>query len=149
MIEIRPLTHFDAGDLRRIGSGYTAAACYTVSKSETPARIVFALELVPLDQPRVRRFTYEPDQLERYPPVVAGGFSLGAFDGATMVGIAIAERHDWNNTLWVWEFHVAETHRGQGVGSALMQALVERAQQAGIRALICETQTANEPAIRF
>jgi ribosomal protein S18 acetylase RimI-like enzyme len=66
-----------------------------------------------------------------------------------MVGVALAEPRQWNETLWVWEFHVAETRRGRGIGRRLMAELAEQARAAGLRALVCETQNTNLPAINF
>jgi ribosomal protein S18 acetylase RimI-like enzyme len=66
-----------------------------------------------------------------------------------MVGIAIAEKVDWNRSLWVWEFGVAETHRRRGIGRRLMEALADEAKEAGLRIMVCETQNTNVPAIAF
>jgi ribosomal protein S18 acetylase RimI-like enzyme len=49
----------------------------------------------------------------------------------------------------VWEFHVVAAYQGQGVGRGLMGALAEQARAAGLRVIVCETQTANVPAIGF
>ena len=38
---------------------------------------------------------------------------------------------------------------GQGIGLALMQALVTRSRDAALRVVVCETQNTNVPAIRF
>ncbi len=51
--------------------------------------------------------------------------------------------------MCVREFHVAESHRRQGIGSRLIEALAERARSDGFRILVCETQTTNELAIAF
>ncbi len=80
---------------------------------------------------------------------VQAGFSLAAYDGDQMVGIAITEQRRWNRSLWVWEFHVAEAYRGRGIGTRLMQAVIETARQAGLRVVALETQSSNVPAIRF
>jgi len=87
--------------------------------------------------------------VKAYEWVVQQGFSLGAYDGHQMVGIAIAEKVDWNRSLWVWEFGVAETHRRRGIGRRLMEALADEAKEAGLRIMVCETQNTNVPAIAF
>ena len=47
------------------------------------------------------------------------------------------------------EFHVAETHRRQGIGRQMMEELVERGRASGLRIVVCETQNTNVPAIHF
>jgi ribosomal protein S18 acetylase RimI-like enzyme len=150
MTEIRQLAHVTSDDLARIITSYVSDAAYTVRKSETPERTTITVELVTLETPRRKRYhAMDAETQARYQGVLAQGLSFGAYDGDTLVGLAIAERHDWNNSLWVWEFHVAELHRGQGIGRRLMEALVGAAHTANVRIIVCETQSANVPAIRF
>lgn len=48
----------------------------------------------------------------------------------------------------VWEFHVAEAWRRQGIGRRLMDGVVETAVAHNLRVIVCETQSSNVPAIR-
>ncbi|MBM2847886.1 MAG: putative GCN5-related N-acetyltransferase, partial [Anaerolineales bacterium] len=77
------------------------------------------------------------------------GLSFGAYEGHQLVGIALAEPRRWNQSLWVWEFHVAEALRGRGIGRKLMDTLAEQGRAAGLRTIVCETQNTNVPAIEF
>lgn len=151
MIDIRPLTSLDPADLLRLITGYVSDAEYRVSKTEAEGEFTLALTLVPLPQPYVKR--YDPpdaETLEHYLRVPRHGLSLGAYDAAGQcVGIALAEPRAWNRSLWVPEFHVAETHRGRGTGQRLMEALSLKARDARLRIIVCETQNRNVPAIRF
>jgi len=149
MIEIRPLTHFDPARLTTIASGYTAVERYRVSRNEADSLTTFHLTLGTLPAPAVYRFPFDDEDLGRYADLVPNEFCLGAWDGLEQIAIALAGRHDWNRTLWVWEFHVAEAHRGRGVGRLLMETLVAQATAAGLRAIVCETQNTNVAAIRF
>ena len=74
--------------------------------------------------------------------------SFGAYDDNLLVGLAIAEGHRWNRSLSVHEFHVAETHRNQGIGKQLMECVVEKASREGFRIIVCETQNTNPIAIK-
>lgn len=151
MIDIRPLDSLDPADLLRLITGYVSDARYRVSRTETGGQFALALDLVPLPQPYVKR--YDPpdaETLEHYLQVPRHGLSLGAYDDvAGCVGIALAEPRAWNQSLWVWEFHIAETHRGRGTGLKLMEALALKARGARLRIIVCETQNTNVPAIRF
>jgi streptothricin acetyltransferase len=149
-MQILPLTNLHADDLHRLIAGYTSPARYRVQRTESDELTSFTLELETLDTPYVK--PYEPiddDTLERYQGYAKNEFSLGAYEGDQLIALALAEQQHWNNTLWVWEFHIAKSHQGQGIGSRLMEAVAERGRAAGIRAIFCETQSTNVPAIRF
>lgn len=149
MIDVRPLDKFDTDRFLAIASGYTTSEIYRISRSESTERIVFEMVLETLPQASEFRFPYSDEDLERYQKATPGSYCLGAFDGDTLVGISLAEPQEWNNTLWVWEFHVAKGYQGQGIGRLMMAELEARARGAGIRAIICETQNTNVPAINF
>ena len=149
-VEIRPLLDWKAADLRRIGGGYVSTACYTARKTESPEQILISLELTPLETPYIKRWEdSDEEELEHYQQYAAQGYSLAAYDGEQMIGLALCEARHWNRTLWVWEFHVAETHRGRGIGRQLMEAVVEKARESGFRIVGLETQNTNVPAITF
>jgi ribosomal protein S18 acetylase RimI-like enzyme len=147
---IRPLAALTRADLERLIAGYTSPAKYAVTKIETETHVSVQLDLVTLPSPYVKGYdSIDDGTLRRYSELARNEFSLGAFDGDGLVGIALAERHVWNNSLWVWEFHIAATHRRRGLGRALMEALIEKARAAAVRVIVCETQNTNVPAIRF
>ena len=87
--------------------------------------------------------------MQRYTDALRYGLSLGAYEEEQLVGIVVAEPQGWNRSLWVWEFHVAETHRRQGIGRQMMEELVERGRASGLRIVTCETQNTNVPDIHF
>jgi hypothetical protein len=112
MIDIRSVAHLYPDDLQRLVTGYTSDAKYQISKTESDQRFALALELVPLPEPYRRHYDHlDIETLEHYRQVPALGFSFGAYDVEQCVGIALAEPRHWNKSLWVWELHVAETHR--------------------------------------
>lgn len=149
MITIETLSSFDTGAFLELVSGYTTAEEFVPVRTETEDSVRWELELRPLPEPRVRRFTPNEHELDLYGPVVAQGHSIGAYDGHHLVGVAVVEASAWNRTLIVLEFHVHPASQGRGVGQALMQRVIEKAHDGDFRAVVCETQTANVPAIRF
>lgn len=149
MVLIQPLTELN-DDLLALIQGYTAEALYAVEKVEQEGLATITLRLEELDTPFVKRFDPPDDYLAgHYQEVVTKGMSFAAYDAGRPVGIALAEAQEWNRTLWVWEFHVAPSHHGQGIGRRLMQALADKGKAAGLRIINCETQSTNVPAIRF
>lgn len=149
MVEIKALQQLEAADILRLNFGYTSSAVYQVSKQETPTRTDIHLEQVALERPYVKRWETDEEELSMLEEAVSKGFSLGAFVGREMIGIAIAEPRHWNRSLWVWEFHISPAHQRKGIGNQLMRALIQKAREARLRILVCETQNTNAPAIAF
>jgi ribosomal protein S18 acetylase RimI-like enzyme len=150
MFTVSILTELKRADLHKLIVGYTSDAKYRMSVTQHDAQIVFTLALTPLSTPYIKRFDPLDDAtLMQYQRAATLGYSFGAYDGEQCVGIALAEPHVWNKSLWVHEFHVAATQRGQGVGRQLMDALVQKASSADLRTIVCETQNTNAPAIHF
>jgi ribosomal protein S18 acetylase RimI-like enzyme len=147
MVEIRSLTKLSLADLRRVASGYSSDSKYTVVHTETGSCVSFDLRLVTLDKPYVKRFHYDNEILQQYNTLLKTGYSFGAYDDNLLVGLVIAEGHRWNRSLFVHEFHVAETHRNQSIGKRLMECVTEKASRAGFRTIVCETQNTNPTAI--
>lgn len=149
MISIHPLTQFDPERFRFIVSGYSTNEIYRVTLGESDDLTRFDLTLESLEEMLLFQFPFSEEDMDRYASLVPAEYCLGVFDEDELVGIALAEPQWWNRTLWVWEFHVAANYRGRGLGKRLMNALVERARTAKLRAVVCETQNTNVPAIRF
>jgi ribosomal protein S18 acetylase RimI-like enzyme len=147
MIEIRYLEALTLDDLHRVASGYVSDHEYDVIHQESEGLISFELRLVPLNQPYVKKYSFDDDTMAAYEPLLGNDFSFGVFDEDQLVGLAISEQHHWNNSLMVLEFHLAEGYRGQGLGRRLMHRVYRTAKRAGIRIIVCETQNKNAPAI--
>jgi len=149
MIEIRSLTALSLADLKRVASGYVSNSKFVVVHTSAEEHVSFDLQLVHLNKPYVKEFDHDDDTLQRYESVLNAGYSFGAYDQNLLVGLVIGEPHEWNRSLWVWEFHVLEAHRDRGIGKQLMERVAEKAETAGFRAIVCETQNTNMPAIEI
>jgi len=149
MIEIKILTRFDPARFDQLSSGYTSTEKFVVSKSESSDDTTISIQRRRLELPYIKKWDPDPDLQTHYTEIIQQGHSLGLYAGEELVGIAIAEKRDWNSQLWVWEFHIAPDYRGQGHGRHLMDALAEIGKRADCRALVCETQNTNAPAIDF
>jgi ribosomal protein S18 acetylase RimI-like enzyme len=152
MVELRTLAAFDPDELERIMPGYTSHEKYAIthSVSADDGVVDFRLQRLSLGEPYVKRWDRpDADTLAQYSRCVQAGWSLGTFDEDRLVGIAIAGAQTWNRSLWIWEFGVAATHRRQGIGMTMMDALADRARSQRLRVMVAETQNTNVPAIRF
>ena len=149
MITIQPLQVLTLTDLKRLASGYTSDSKFVVVHTSEPDYISFELQLIFHDKPYTKKFEHhDTTTLQQYQNLLNKGYSFGAYEGDLLVGLIISEPQEWNRSLWVWEFHVAETQRNQGIGKKLMENVVERAKSTGFRTIVCETQNTNVPAIK-
>jgi len=149
LIKFRIFTSLNADTLAEINRGYTSTTRYHASKIETSERTVISLELEKLPVPYFKRWDSDDEELARYQEIATLGYSLAAYEKEQIVGLALCEPRTWNGTLWIWEFHVDESHRRRGIGRRLMEALAEKSRNEGFRALGLETQNTNTPAIAF
>lgn len=148
--EVRPVRQLDPAEVDRLIFGYTSPEKYAVKRVATAHGWTFTLERVALPQPYIKRYErISPSGFDAFQRFAALGFTFGAFDAGQCVGLAIAHADDWNKCYWVHELHAAQTHLRRGVGRRLVEALVAKGRAAGLRTLLCETQTTNVPAIDF
>lgn len=77
-------------------------------------------------------------------------FALGAFDGEKLLGIVhyIFHRSTWtvSDYCYLQDLFTAEEARGRGVGRALIEAVCERAKEAGAGRVHWLTHETNETA---
>lgn len=149
MIEIRPLKTIDLPTLREIITGHETQEKYCVQHHETDNEISFQLKLVALPEKQFKGWQPDQEDFELYKKAIQKDTCLAAYESDKMVGIAIAEPHEWNETLWLWEFHVRPDYHRQGIGWLLMEEVIQLAQTLKLRVITCETQTTNVAAIRF
>lgn len=129
--------------------GYVTKSKYRVSKIETEARTMIDIEFVELENELHKTYINSKEDYERYSKIASMGYSLGAYIGTDLVGVVIAEEMQWNNTLLIWHFQVAEDCRRKTIGNQLMNELKCLAKANRIRAINLETQNTNVNAISF
>ncbi|MFN8414610.1 MAG: GNAT family N-acetyltransferase [Anaerolineales bacterium] len=149
MIEVHSLKQLNPADLSRVASGYSSPGKYLPTYTDSENGTSITLQFVPLKELYVKKYDpYDLDTLQRYDHALNMGHSFGAYDQGVLVGLLLAEPYEWNRSLWVHEFHVAETHRNMGIGKRLMECAVESAKSTGLRIIVCETQNTNAIAIQ-
>jgi ribosomal protein S18 acetylase RimI-like enzyme len=66
-----------------------------------------------------------------------------------IVGFAAFTHQRWNRRTELWHLYVAAQVRRQGVGRALVEAVIAAAEDAGMRCVWLETSNLAYPAIQF
>ena len=74
----------------------------------------------------------------------------GAFENGRMIGYVEGSPETWNNRYRISNIFVSdESRRRCGIGTALMNTILNEAAESGARMTILETQSCNEKAIAF
>jgi ribosomal protein S18 acetylase RimI-like enzyme len=150
MVQIRRLTSLALSDLKQVAERFTSPGKFVAFYEEESGSCVIRLQYQQLAEPFEGSYDHFDDEtVNRYVAGLQHGFSFGAYDQNELVGVLLAEPHDWNGSIWVWEFHVSATRRGRGVGRELMSALIAKARNANYRTIVCETQNTNAEAIKI
>lgn len=149
-VALGPLQSLSLAELRCVASGYASTQQYSVRTTGTAdGGLRWELDLVHVSPPYTKTFRHSEADVALLGEIVARGCSTGAWAGERLVAIAIAEPMAWNRNLVLWEMHVAEGYRRQGLGRALLDSVLEVARGCGVRSVTAETQNTNVPAIRF
>ncbi len=104
----------------------------------------FQLARVPFAEPQTKQF--KSSLFEDY---LQEPRLFCAQEDGEWLGVAEVSRESWNNRLRVSNLWVREEWRYQGIGKLLMARVIEVARELGCRAVVLETQSCNDPAIRF
>ncbi len=149
---IRPLHPGDVRQLRKLDLEIVSSWALVVEKMVDGLAVTWRLAPRRLEPPfRSTHFAptaQEWEELER-------NLAAGAREGFTVeaagspVGFVELEEQTWRNAGFIWNLLVHRTYRGQGVGTALLQAAVAWGRERELRALALETQTNNWDAINF
>lgn len=124
---------------------YTTSFYYDLDLKESPdGRFCFCLTKKAFEKPIEKQFESSLFSDWLFEPV-----AYGAFDGEILLGVISLSTEDWTQRLRVADIWVDELFRHQGVGKTLMAKAIEYARSKNLRGIVLETQSCNEPAIRF
>jgi len=131
---IKPIPSITQSQLEAIIPGYSSSSVLRIHSTAGETEASFSLVLETLNRPFVKKHEYsDPATLAHYNDIASQGCSYGAFADENLVGFIIGEIQRWNSTLVIREFGVSPVHRKQGIGTALLEAELIRAEQEGLR----------------
>jgi len=158
---LRPMTPADAARLAELDSNFESAVYLDLIKEVGGLDVTWRLIQRPLDPPFVcTDFDFNAHERREIGRRLKAGDGLwlvaevspppaGGIGGGRLVGMVDVERRRWNNSAWVWNIAIDRDYRGRGIGTQLMQQVIEWGRREGLRAIVLETQTNNWSACRF
>lgn len=123
---------------------YTTAFHYRVEINRQAEGIKIELRREALPEPIQKSF-----ESSLFSDWLENPWVLAVFEGEKMIAFVETADETWNNRLRVANIWVDEAYRYQGIGKILIAKTIEKATKAGQRALVLETQSCNDPALRF
>ena len=110
-----------------------------------PVTSGFEVEYKPFDKPVQMQFG---DQM--FNDWLEDPVAYGAFEDGVLLGYVEGSLEQWNNRYRISNICVFDdAWRHSGIGSALMDTILQAAKESGARMVVLETQTCNENAIAF
>lgn len=107
----------------------------------------FRTRAIPADPP-IHKVFPDDDGSDDESDDESDGERFVALDGETVCAYVDVEYEPWNRRLTIADIEVDRQYRGRGVGRALMDLAVRRAQEAGATHVWLEVTNVNVPAIR-
>jgi ribosomal protein S18 acetylase RimI-like enzyme len=149
---IRPLAETDVPRLDQIDANFESTRFLDVEKSIDGLDISWRLIERPLDPPFVSTdYAFQPTErsvlIERLRK--KDGLYLIAEDEARAVAFLDVEAERWRKAANIWHLFVDRAHRRAGLGRQFVRRAIDWARGAGLRGIVCETQTNNWAACNF
>ncbi len=145
---MRRLQPTELGLLTQIDMGYTVDTGYQVAVMGDPTRYVFTLTRQQFTESFSREYDWNWELDESVREHAQAGLVFIAESGGQVLGMVEGDMQE-NGAMQVFSLYVGRQYRGQGIGTALLQALEQVAIDLDARALALETQVSNGPAIDF
>lgn len=89
------------------------------------------------------------DDIDNLNKIIEQENSFGAFENGELIGWAICDFREWNNSLFIKNILVDEKFRGQSIGKLLIKNINRKARDLRCRLVELETQNTNYQAIQF
>jgi len=142
MINLRPMQWpGDREGLRSLDTSFTTDRIYRVDATERSFRLE-EIAITPALQ-KDYRFADHVDSLPALDYVVV------AEAATALAGVAALSFEAWNGRAVLMHCYIAPAYRGQGIGRALIEHVVQAARERDARCVWLETQNTNYGAIQF
>ena len=146
-MEIRLATLADLNACLAIDDSYETEYVWQMEERSDTRSISINLRLTRLPRPmKVRGAVSRDDLVSDY----QRGDNLWVYaDGGVICGFIGVTVEEWNQSVSIHNFAVAPAYRRKGIGSQLMQTVLDWARQKKLRVVLLDTSTKDHPAISF
>jgi len=134
-VEVRTLGIGDLGVLAAIDRSEHVDVQYSVEDGRLVERPVVMADIPPWDPVGDGPYSVAAEVAFCRQCLVAGAEFLGAFEGAELLGVAVVDGRFEPGLAWLAFLHVSRPHRRHGVASALWDAAIDIAMEAGARSM--------------
>lgn len=148
MIEIKKLEPLTTNPTLNWGfNGYETDKIFAVSAIEIGSSFEFSLR--EKNQYYKKIWETNSDDINELHEIILQGNSFGAFENDELIGWAICDFREWNNSLFIENILIDEKYRGQSIGKLFIKNINRKARELQCRLVELETQNTNYPAIKF
>jgi len=148
MTKIKSITSFEELELFPL-DGYESHFSYFLEQSETENSIVFKLTKTKREKAYIKKWDQWIEDKERLIGIIKQNNSFFLEFKNEIIGVAITQKYEWNNTLNIEMIEIKNEFRKMGFGTIIMKEIESIAKNNEVRAITLETQTANGIAIEF
>ena len=121
MININQLKSYTLADEKSLGlHGYATDKIYKIDKLEEDNNVLISMRLTTLDKFITVTWPYIENDINWYNNIIKQNLSYGAYIEGKLVGVIIAEKREWNNSISVVNFIISDQNRYKGIGSMLI-----------------------------
>ena len=150
MIQIKALNNISYEAVKKFGfNGFMTDYVYRVSQENRDQGFCFNIEKERLDNTYVKEWRTSEESVAGDNETLKLGLSFGAYEEEDLVGFLIVTKVSWNNSLWIENIRVADSHRGLGIAQKMLSALEDMGKTAGYRLIGLEVMASNYPAIEL
>ncbi|KMQ67542.1 streptothricin acetyltransferase [Chryseobacterium sp. FH2] len=128
-------------------NGYETDKIFSVSTIEIENSFEFNLR--EKNQHYKKIWETNSDDIDELNEIITQGHSFGVYENNELIGWAICDFRDWNNSLFIENMLISEKFRGRNIGRYLIKNIHKEARILGCRIVELETQNTNYPAIKF
>lgn len=151
-MQIRPVVHADLNQLMEIDGTIETADFLFIEQTGQGAETRWGLQSRPLREKRIASNRLIEDQWFAIRQIVSGadeGVALLADHEQMPVALVAARPRPERNILQLLDLRVDYDFRRQGLGSALLYAMIQQAREKGHRAVSASADSNNTPAVQL
>lgn len=152
IMQIRPATAADLNHLIDLDGTIESNRYLHLEQAGEGLALAWRLEERPLREKRVDANAVIDEQRFALRQVIEGieeGTAMAVEHDGVLTGLAVARLNTGRQVMELIDLRVDYEYRGQGLGSALLYHVINRARETGVRAVTATTLTNNLPAARF